>query len=83
MATCANCSNEAFFIYQVTDSYAIDFCSAHVPNFLRSEKYAASLITLDLPVITETTPVSQKKKSVETVVEETPAEDPESEDATN
>jgi hypothetical protein len=83
MATCANCSNDAFFIYQVTDSYGIDFCSAHVPNFLRSEKYAASLITLDLPVITETTPVSQKKKSVETVVEETPTEDPESEDATN
>lgn len=83
MATCANCSNEAFFIYQVTDSYGIDFCSAHVPNFLRSEKYAASLITLDLPVITEPTPVSQKKKSVETVVEETPTEDPESEDATN
>jgi hypothetical protein len=83
MATCANCPNEAYFIYQVTDSYGIDFCSAHVPNFLRSEKYAASLIKLDLPVIEETTQVSQKKKSVDEVVEETPAEDPESEDAPN
>jgi hypothetical protein len=83
MATCANCSNDAFFVYQVTDSYGIDFCSSHVPNFLRSEKYASSLITLDLPVVEETTTASKKKKSVEEVVEETPAEDPESEDASN
>ena len=83
MATCANCPNEAFFVYQVTDSYGIDFCSAHVPNFLRSEKYAASLVTLDLPIVEETTETSKKKKSVEEVVKETPTEDPESDDASN
>jgi hypothetical protein len=81
MATCANCSNEAFFVYQVTDSYGIDFCSAHVPNFLRSEKYAASLITLELPVIEEPVKTS-KKKSTDPVVEEAPAY-PEAEDASN
>ena len=81
MATCANCPNEAFFIYQVTESYGIDFCSAHVPNFLRSEKYAESLIKLDIPVVEEPVKVS-KKKTVESV-EETPAEDTEAEDASN
>lgn len=83
MAICANCNNEAYFVYQVTDSYGIDFCSAHVPNFLRSEKNAHLLVTLDLPVVEEPQTVSPKKKSVDPVVEEVPAEDPESEDATN
>jgi hypothetical protein len=82
VATCANCSNEAFFVYQVTDSYGIDFCSAHVPNFLRSEKYAASLVTLELPVIEEPVPTS-KKKSAEPVVEDVSPEYPEPEDASN
>lgn len=81
MATCANCPNEAFFVYQVTDSYGIDFCSAHVPNFLRSEKYAASLIKLDLPVIEEPAKSSSKKKS-QPVVEES-SEELEVEDASN
>ena len=74
MATCANCPNEAFFVYQVTDSYGIDFCSAHVPSFLRSEKYAASLIKLELPVVEETTKASKKKSS---------DEEPELDDASN
>ena len=82
MATCANCPNEAFFVYQVTDSYGIDFCSAHVPNFLRSEKYAASLTVLELPVIEEPAVSSKKRKTIEPVVEEAPAY-PEVEDASN
>jgi len=83
MATCANCPNEAFFIYQVTEAYSQPFCSAHVPAFLRSEKYASSLVKLEIPVVEEEPKTSSKKKSVEPVVEETPAEDPESEDASN
>lgn len=72
MAICANCPAEAFYRYQVTDNYGIDYCQQHLPAFLRPQRDAGLLALPEEPVVE---PKSSKKKEVpveETT--ETPAE---------
>jgi hypothetical protein len=45
MAKCANCENDAFYVYQVTETFGIEYCSSHVPAFLQSQKQAGLLKT--------------------------------------
>lgn len=84
MAKCANCNNDAFYTYVVTDSFGIDYCSRHLPAFVAktqsyvltadSEAAQAAAIAEAAVVTTKTS----KKKSVEPepVVEEPVAEEP-------
>lgn len=52
MAKCANCPSEAFFVYQVTANYGIDYCSRHVPKFLQAQKKSGALRRIE-PVAPE------------------------------
>lgn len=65
MAICANCPAEAFYRYQVTDNYGIDYCQQHLPAFLRPQR-DAGLLAIPEPVVE---PKTSKKKEVP--VEET------------
>ena len=35
MATCANCSSDALYVYQVSSDYGINYCQRHLPSFLK------------------------------------------------
>ena len=43
MAKCANCVNEAPYLYRVTPTFGIPYCSKHVPKFLLSDLKAGNL----------------------------------------
>ena len=66
MASCANCSAEALYRYQITDNYGIDYCQKDLPNFLRPLRDAGLLALPEEPVVE---PKASKKKDV--AVEET------------
>lgn len=73
MAKCANCVNEAPYLYRVTPTFGIPYCSKHVPRFLLSELKAGNLhapseVVEDAPVSTKSK--SSKAKASEPVVEE-------------
>lgn len=34
MATCANCSSDALYVYQIASNYGINYCQRHLPSFL-------------------------------------------------
>ena len=85
MITCANCSREALYTYQVSDAYLIHYCQNHLPKFLVNKKNAGLLplispapvveAVVEEPVVEETVKASKKKAvSEETVVEDTPTE---------
>lgn len=89
MASCANCSNDAFYTYQVNESFGISYCSYHVPRFLQDQKNAGLLKTTaefnkaqadalaSLATVQEETPAPKtSKKKAETTEESAPAEEP-------
>lgn len=43
MSTCANCPNTASYAYKLGATRRILYCASHLPNFLRTQKYAALL----------------------------------------
>lgn len=73
MATCANCNNAALYTYKVNDSYGIDYCQYHLPNFLNgltdSLVVAATdeLKSLQAEVVADS--ASSKKKKADAIVE--------------
>lgn len=73
MAKCANCPSEAFFVYQVTANYGIDYCSRHVPKFLQAQKKSGALRRIE-PVapelVAEAVAAKSSKKKAAPVVEE-------------
>jgi hypothetical protein len=34
MASCANCSSDALYVYQITAEYGLNYCQRHLPSFL-------------------------------------------------
>lgn len=81
MVKCANCSLDAIFVYHITGTFSINYCSKHVPKFLLNAKGGSRLSkasavyapVLDIPV--EETPAKTSKKKTSKVVEE-PIEEP-------
>lgn len=79
MAKCANCVNEAPYLYRVTPTFGIPYCSKHVPKFLLSELKAGNLhapreVVEETPAPTKSK--SSKAKASEPVVEEPVVEEP-------
>jgi hypothetical protein len=52
---CANCSKDAFYIYQITGNKQILYCNTHLPKFLEQAKKAGLLKTTEAlkSVVTE------------------------------
>lgn len=44
---CANCSKNAFYIYQITESKQIFYCNTDLPKFLEQAKNAGLLKTTE------------------------------------
>ena len=42
---CANCTKDAFYIYQITEGAQILYCNNHLPKFLEQAKKAGLLKT--------------------------------------
>lgn len=78
MTTCANCNNSSTFVYEISPSHTILYCSIHLPRFLTEKKNAGLLKRSDEMVQEQSdafealAPKSSKKSSKATVVEETP-----------
>jgi hypothetical protein len=78
MTTCANCTSESAWIYEITPSHTIPYCSVHLPKFLNDRKNAGLLKRSDEMIQEQSdafealAPKSSKKSSKATVVEETP-----------
>lgn len=45
--TCANCKDDAFYVYQVTAGKQILYCHKHLPSFLEKARKAGLLQTTD------------------------------------
>lgn len=79
MAKCANCVNEAPYLYRVTPTFGIPYCSKHVPRFLLSELKAGNLhapVEVVEEALVSTKSKSSKSKASEPVVEEPIVEEP-------
>jgi hypothetical protein len=75
MAKCANCASEAFFVYQLTANYGINYCSRHVPKFLQNAKRAGSLVKIEpvsAALVEEAVAAKTTKKKKEAPVVEEP-----------
>ena len=75
---CANCNNDAVYIYRITMKKEILYCTKHIPSFLRDRKNAGLIPTTDI----YKTKVEEGMKTFaapepEVVVEETPVAEPE------
>lgn len=87
MAICANCTDNAIYVYQITPVSGINYCQYHLPRFLYQQRDAGILPApvdpiVEEPVVEEPT-TKTKKKAVATdsvvdapVVVDTPVEDP-------
>ena len=78
MQTCANCSREALYLYQLIDDFKIYYCQSHLPHFLWESRDAGLLGIPEtiLPEVVEETPKSKKKVSdPDPVLEEPVVED--------
>lgn len=88
MATCANCENTSVWIYEISPSHTIPYCSIHLPRFLNDRKNAGLLKRSDEMVQEQSdafealAPKPAKKSAKKTepveetpIVEEVPAEE--------
>lgn len=66
MNMCANCDVTAVYVYNITPSFALYYCTRHLPAFLKKR---ASSGELNIPVIVPE-PKPSKKKAAPVVVEE-------------
>jgi hypothetical protein len=82
MATkCANCSEDALYIYAPNPAFPTYYCPTDLPGFLKDQKDAGHLQRLvpepEIEEVLEPAPKASKKKAAaveEPVVEEAPAE---------
>lgn len=77
MAKCANCANDALYVYQVTDSFDIKYCQYHLPRTLSKPGTTGVALYKEpvvvVPEVIEEAPKPSKKKTEPVVVEpETP-----------
>ena len=71
MSTCANCAKDAMYTYEVTDTFAIDYCEYHLPRFLHTMKNGGILKTTEV-FATETADALAALALVEEAVVEAP-----------
>jgi len=78
MTSCANCDNTSVWVYEITPSHTIPYCSLHLPKFLNNSKNAGLLKRSEEMVKEQSdafealAPKSVKKTSKTAPVEETP-----------
>ena len=77
MTTCANCSDSATYIYEISEAHTILYCGTHLPKFLNDRKNAGTLKTTSEAVqeksgAFEALAPKSSKKSSKAVVEEVP-----------
>jgi len=53
--SCANCATNAFYVYQVTDSFSIPYCQYHLPRFLINSDLVAQVSNDDVEEVVEDT----------------------------
>jgi len=61
MATCANCSADALYSYEVAPSYTIPYCQRHLPRFLYSLRNSGALAVPEPEVVDEPVVDTTKK----------------------
>jgi hypothetical protein len=47
MTTCANCKNDAFYVYEITRDHAIHYCPECLPSFLWGRRDSFTLPTTE------------------------------------
>ena len=78
---CANCTADAFYVYEVTPGFPTYFCSLHLPRFLKDQRHGGAVKKYEAPAPTPTPTKSSKKSTPapepepEVVEEETPTEE--------
>jgi len=77
MTTCANCSESATYIYEISEAHTILYCGLHLPKFLNDRKNAGTLKLTSEAVqeksdAFEALAPKSSKKSSKAVVEEVP-----------
>ena len=72
MATCANCTSDSLYVYEVTDTFNIPYCQYHLPVFLHKLQKSGLLKTTDEfeAVKAEALAAVAPKTSKKTVTEE-------------
>ena len=75
MVKCANCSNDALYVYQVTDSFGINYCQYHLPRFLHNQRNGGLLAAPTAPVVEAPVEEEAPKTKKKAVAEETPVVD--------
>lgn len=78
MTKCANCTDNAAFIYEISEAHTIEYCDAHLPRFL-TDKKNAGLLKRSEELVQEQSDAfealsvkSTKKAAAKKAVEETP-----------
>lgn len=81
MAKCANCAADALYIYEVADSFVVNYCQRHLPGFLTKLQKSGQLKTTTAfetekaaALEAVATKPSKKKTVEEPVTEESPEE---------
>jgi hypothetical protein len=81
MAKCANCANDALYIYQVTSTFDIKYCQYHLPRTLGKKGttgvslYEEPVVTSEPVVEASKTPKKKAEPEVEAPVTEEPVAD--------
>lgn len=70
MATCANCLSDAFYVYQISPTYGINYCQRHLPTFLSRGPQPNLFAAPQEPVVEQTAKAKKSKAVEEPVVEE-------------
>lgn len=47
MVTCANCENDALYVYEVNRDVVINYCDKDLPGFLKAQRDAGALPTTE------------------------------------
>ncbi len=71
MATCANCTADAFYEYAPNPAFPTFYCAQHLPGFLIAQRNLGLVKKVEAPA-----PVTKKSKKAEPVVEEALVEEP-------
>lgn len=80
MITCANCSNEALYVYKLSENFKINYCQYHLPRIL-TKNNGSYLLPIEPEVVPEPVVKSSKKKSAPITEEAIAAEEPVIEEA--
>jgi predicted oxidoreductase len=80
MSTCANCTETAAYVYEISETHTIDYCETHLPRFLVDRKNAGLLKSPDFLTearaealdILSSKNAKKKKSAVEEAVVEEP-----------